>query len=69
MSSGRTPGIKKIVKIKDIKDNDSITEDLQFWLRMPPEERVATVDLLRRHYHGSTGRLQRVAKVIQLTHS
>jgi hypothetical protein len=57
--------IKKVVKIKDLKENDSGLDDLKFWLSKPPEERVATVDYLRRQYHGSTARLQRVARVIQ----
>jgi hypothetical protein len=57
--------IQKVVKIKNLKENDSILDDLKFWLSKSSEERVATVDYLRRQYHGSTERLQRVAKVIQ----
>jgi len=57
--------IQKVVIIKELKSNDSISADLEFWLRKSPEERVATVDYLRRQYHGSTARLQRVARVIQ----
>ena len=57
--------IQKVFKIKDMKDNDSIVDDLMFWLNKSPEERVATVDYLRRQYHGGTGRLQRVVRVIQ----
>ncbi len=57
--------IQKTAKIRDLTDNGSLTEDLKFWLNKSPEERVATVEHLRRQYHGSTARLQRVAKVIQ----
>ncbi len=57
--------IRKVVRIKNIKDNNSITEDLQFWLKKSPEERISTVEHLRKQYHGSTARLQRVARVIQ----
>lgn len=61
--------IKKVVKTKCLKDYDSISEDLAFWFNKSPEERVATVDYLRRQYNGYTGRLQRVARVIQRTQS
>ena len=44
-------------------------EDLAFWLSKPTDERVATVDYLRKQYHGSTARLQRSARVIQQTPS
>ena len=57
--------IPKIVKVRDLKDDSSIKEDLLYWLSKPPEERVATVDYLRRQYHGSAARLQRSIKVIQ----
>ncbi len=59
--------IQKVAKIKDIKDHNSITEDLRFWLKKTPEERVSTIEYLRRQYHGSAARLQRVAKVVQLS--
>ena len=57
--------IQKVVKIKSLEENDSRTDDLEYWLKRPPEERVAAVDYLRRQYHGSSARLQRVARVIQ----
>jgi len=57
--------ILKIVKKMDLKKSNSIAEDLKFWLNKSPEERVSTVEYLRRQYHGSTVRLQRVIKVIQ----
>ena len=57
--------IQKTVIIKDLKKNDSIEDDLKFWLSKFPEERVSAVEYLRRQNHGSTARLQRVAKVFQ----
>ena len=57
--------IEKIVTIKDLKKTNAIADDLTFWLNKSPEERVSTVEYLRRQYHGSTARLQRVVRVIQ----
>jgi len=57
--------ISKTVKVRDLKDDSPIKEDLLYWLSKPPEERVAAVDYLRRQYHGNTARLQRSIKVIQ----
>lgn len=57
--------IQKVVTKKNIKDTDSITEDLKFWLEKAPEERISTVEYLRRQHDGSTARLQRFARVIQ----
>ena len=56
--------IKKIVTKKKLSDS-SIKDDLAFWLSKSPEERVAAVDYLRKQYHGSAARLQRVARVTQ----
>ena len=57
--------IKKVVRKRSLRDASSLKNDLAYWLSKPPEERVATVDYLRRQYYGSTTRLQRSAKVIQ----
>jgi len=57
--------IQKTVTIKNLKKNDSIEDDLRFWLSKSHEERVSAVEYLRRQSHGSTARLQRVAKVFQ----
>ena len=61
--------ITKVIKITDLDDKNLILNDLKYWLKKTPEDRVATVDYLRRQYHGSAGRLQRVAKVIQRSQS
>jgi hypothetical protein len=57
--------IKKVVKISNVNDKELISDDLKYWLSKSPEERVAAVEILRRQYHGSTERLQRVARIIQ----
>jgi hypothetical protein len=57
--------IKKTIKIKNLNDKNLISDDLKYWLSKPPEERVAAVDFLRRQYHGSSERLQRVVRVVQ----
>ncbi len=57
--------IKKVVKISNLNDKELISDDLKYWLSKSPEERVAAVEFLRRQYHGSTERLQRVARIIQ----
>jgi hypothetical protein len=59
--------IKKVVTKKNLNDSISIKADLLYWLSKKPEERVAAVDFLRKQFHGNTGRLQRTARVIQLT--
>ena len=56
--------IKKIVQIKNIKDNNLI-HDLKYWLSRTQEERLSAVEFLRRQAHGTTERLQRVAQVVQ----
>ena len=57
--------IQRVINKKELNKNDSISDDLKYWLGKSPEERVSTVEYLRRQYYGSTARLQRVAKVIQ----
>ena len=59
--------IEKIVKKSSLDEISSIQEDLAFWLDKSPEERVSAVEYLRRQYDGNTARLQRSARVIQLT--
>ena len=56
---------KKIIKKSNLYTPRSAEEDLLYWLSRPAEERVATVDYLRKQYYGSTEGLQRIARVIQ----
>ena len=57
--------IKKKVRIIDMKKNDSIKEDLKYWLEKDPDERILAVEYLRRQLHGNSDRLQRIARVTQ----
>ena len=59
--------IEKIVKVQSLKDHNanSIEDDLSFWLKKSPEERLDAVEFLRRQFHGNTARLQRSAQIIQ----
>ncbi len=61
--------IQKIVVKKNLQESSSTMDDLTYWRSRSPEERVATVDYLRRQYHGNTARLQRSARVIQRAQS
>lgn len=55
----------KVVRKHRLSNFSSIKEDLIYWLNKTPEERIATVDYLRKQIHGSTERLQRSARVIK----
>ena len=61
--------IQKVVKISRIDDLSSVKEDLAFWLSKSPEERLSAVEYLRRQHDGSTARLQKSARIIQLPQS
>jgi len=58
--------IERTVKKLDLKRDSSIKEDLVYWLGKTPQERIAAIEFLRRQYHGSSARLQRSARVVQL---
>jgi hypothetical protein len=47
------------------KEDDSIKEDLKYWLEKDPNERISAVEYLRRQFHGNSDRLQRIARVTQ----
>ncbi len=57
--------IQKVVKKRRLKDQDSVREDLAYWLGKKPEERIAAVEYLRRQYYGDSAGLQRIARIIQ----
>ncbi len=54
--------IKKVIRKYDLKDKG---DDLAYWLSKSPGERVAAVEILRRQFNGSTGRLQRTIRIIK----
>jgi len=57
--------IQKVVRKHILSKFSSIKEDLEYWLGKTPEERVSTVDYLRKQIHGSSERLQRFVRVIK----
>jgi hypothetical protein len=59
--------IQKVIVKRDMRSYFSIKADLAYWLSRPPEERVATVDYLRKQCYGSSTRLQRSARVVKQT--
>jgi hypothetical protein len=58
--------IRKVVKKQKLSDSTAHS-DLEFWLNKSPEERIAAIEYLRRQYYGNSARLQRSARVIQLS--
>jgi hypothetical protein len=54
----------KVVRIRKL-DSDTRREDLTYWLTRSPVERIAVVESLRKQFHGSAARLQRIARVVQ----
>ncbi len=56
---------KKVIKIKYLSDKSIVEEDLQYWLKKTPRERIDAVEMLRRQYCGSAERLQRTVRVVQ----
>jgi hypothetical protein len=57
--------MQKVVTKRSLRDSSVKKNDLLYWLSKKAEERVATVDFLRRQYYGSSARLQRSARVVQ----
>jgi hypothetical protein len=57
--------IEKVVKKYDKKEVSPVKEDLAYWLSKTPEERIEAIEILRRQLHGSTERLQRIARIVQ----
>lgn len=56
--------IARVVRIRKL-DSYTLREDLAYWLTRTPAERIAAVESLRKQFHGSTARLQRIARVVQ----
>ena len=59
--------IKKVVKKQNLQDLKvhSMNDDLDYWLTKSPEERILTVEFLRRQYNESTAGLSRTVRVIK----
>lgn len=61
--------IKKIIKRTNLKGDFHKESDLTYWLTKSPQERIKAVEILRKQYDGSTARLQRIVRVVQLPQS
>jgi hypothetical protein len=57
--------IKKVVQKKDLREFSEVKDNHAYWLSKTPEERIAAVEQMRRQQHGSSARLQRIARVVQ----
>ncbi len=56
--------IKKTARKIKLQDTSQINKDLNYWLNLPSQERLAAVELLRRQIYGHPKRLQRTARVV-----
>lgn len=59
--------VEKRVNKHPLTDSSAHLRDLQYWLEKTPQERVSAVELYRRQQYGNRARLQRVARVTQLS--
>jgi len=59
--------IKKVIKKGIWDDNFPKEADLTYWLTKSSQERIETVEILRRQYDEGTARLQRIARIVQRT--
>jgi hypothetical protein len=59
--------IEKVVCVQSLHSSNQVKEDLEYWLSKSPEERLSAVEILRRQFHGTDGRIQKVAHVINRT--
>ena len=58
--------IQKVITKRNM-DDSSILDDLAYWQKRSTEERISAVEILRRQYYGSTGRLQRFSRIVERT--
>jgi hypothetical protein len=57
--------IEKVVKKRNLKEFSEIKENLEYWLSKSIDERISAVEEIRKATHGTSARLQRVARVIK----
>ena len=56
--------LQKVIS-KPKKYESSHLDGLTYWMNRTPEERISAVEILRRQYYGSSGRLQRVSRIVE----
>lgn len=59
--------IKRVISKRKITDDSSVADDLAYWQRQSPEDRISAVEILRRQYYGGSDRLQRFSRIIKRT--
>ena len=59
--------LQKTVKKYPLKDSSAPLRDLAYWLEKSITERISAVQQLRNQHHGNRARLQRVARITQLS--
>jgi len=57
--------LKKVINIKKLNETISSAEELEYWMKKTPEERISAVEILRKQTHGSSARLQRIVRIVQ----
>lgn len=57
--------MEKIIKKSTLGDLSEIKDDLRYWLSKTPQQRIETVEFLRRQNYGDSTRLQRTVRVVQ----
>jgi len=57
--------IERVVRKGHLQELSEIRENLLFWLSKTSEDRIATVERLRRERDGSGNRLQKTARAFQ----
>jgi hypothetical protein len=57
--------IQRVIHKHHLNPDYEIKQNLRYWLKKTPEERLAAVDLLRRQIYGDSKRLQKTARIIQ----
>lgn len=58
--------MEKTARIYNLGDRQQAKDQLAHWRSKTSAERIAAVEQLRRHEHGSLPRLRRVARVLEL---
>ena len=57
--------MEKAVKKYTLRGWSEIKDDLRYWLSKTPQQRIETVEFLRRQNYGDSARLQRIVRVVQ----
>ena len=57
--------IARVVTIKRQSCFSEAKDNLAFWLKKTPRERIEAVEYLRRQFYGNSARLQRIARIVK----